>query len=120
MTTDRPKRKKHKIIAICLCVFFISYVSSYCILSALGTYCAAKSGNYRLNTGMAFFDIYIWTPRIGYAKLYRKSNGITTIHMDWVGLFYCPLILLDHKYVHKIRPIRIAPTKAESGTRKWD
>lgn len=102
---DQIKRKKTTLrkFTFCLLLFLVFYIGSYLVLSFLGSYYPAKSGNHRLDMGWSFFDIEVWHPKIGYAQLYRKIDGSLTIHADWVGVFYCPLILLDQKFVHRTR-----------------
>jgi hypothetical protein len=113
MCRKKTKSKKLKIFGFSIFVFLLLYVSSYCLLSFLGGYSTAKSGEYRLNTGLSFYDIEIWFPRFGYAQLFRTIDGKLTVHSDWVGLFYCPLILFDQKYIHKTRPFPTSVDKVQ-------
>lgn len=103
--TEQEKRKKMtlKKCSLYVLLFLILYIGSYSVLSYFGGYHLAKSGNRRLDMGWSFLDIKIWRPRIGHAQIYHKIDGNLTLHADWVGLFYCPLILLDQKYVHETK-----------------
>lgn len=102
MTRENKKRALKKCVFYVL-LFLIFYLSSYSILSFYGGYYPAKTGNYRLNMGWSLVDVEMWRPKIGYAQIYRKVNGNLTMHADWVGLIYCPLILFDQKYIHKTK-----------------
>lgn len=106
VTKAKPKKTMRKRLLLCgALLLLLLYVGSYCVLSALGGYSPAKTGNYRLNVGTAFFDIQLWFPRYGYAQLYTKIDGTRTVHADNIGLFYCPLIILDQQYIHKSKPL---------------
>ena len=82
-------------------IILVLYVGSYSALSFVGSYRSGISGNRRYTMGLAYPDIAVWCPKIGYAHLFRTINGGLTIRSDWMGLFYCPLILLDQKYIHE-------------------
>ena len=58
------------------------------------------SGYRRYTSGPALHDIAVWCPKMGYAHLFHTIDGSLTIRGDWIGLFYCPLVLFDQQYIH--------------------
>ncbi len=76
----------------------VIYVCSYLILSFTGGYIVSESGEHRIVVAMA--DVYIWLPYYGICRPFRNARGDHIIQYDLIGFFYCPLILLDQKYIH--------------------
>jgi len=87
------------------CAIVVLYVGSYAVLSFTGGWIVSISGEFRPIEGIAMTDILEWQPRYGYCRRIRNVSGGYRIDADPLGYVYCPLVLLDQRYVHRTMPL---------------
>lgn len=81
------------------------YVTSYMMLSHRGQYVYSQSGKLRFaGTGISMIDIMEWRAAgCWFQAGFINVDGEKSIRGNFLGYFYAPLILLDHKWVHKTK-----------------
>lgn len=99
----KNKAKKRRILCLISGAVLFIYVLSYCILSCHGEYVLGRSGKKRYAVGLAAPDIELWQPQYVYGQLFYAVHGRWTYRGNLMGVIYCPLVVIDQKYVHKTR-----------------
>ncbi len=92
-------RRHKKLFLIGGGMFLAAYLGLYVVNAAFGGYDPyyTSDGRRRYESGLLMHDCIMWQPRFGYYyNVYRH---------DFVGLVFCPLLRLDHRYIHKTHSI---------------
>ena len=83
-----------------LLAVLVFYVSSYCCLSACGSYQLTQSGRLRYGFGLSVSDLSIWQPTFLRWQRFSDTQAEETSRGNALGNFYCPMIILDRWLVH--------------------
>lgn len=102
--TPKTISRRRGWLLVCGMVLFV-YVAAYVVLSAFGGWGQTGSGKLRIRypdyVGFAIHDCFVWQPIIGDCQLFVNSSGENTLRGDAFGYMFCPLILLDQRFVHR-------------------
>ncbi len=107
--------RTRRIIGCCVLVMFLSYVGSYCVLSAMGGYYFDQTGEVRYSFGFAMSDIAMWHPKYAwYQADYSFVTGERRSRGNELGYFYAPLIRMDRRFIHKTHRLDELPSTRRS------
>jgi hypothetical protein len=94
-------KQAHLTFALNVLLVFFSYVGTYSVLSAYGTYRPRPSGEVRhAATGLATIDISLWCPSGTTWELRRSIKGDYVIDANLFGWAFLPLLWIDRECVH--------------------
>jgi hypothetical protein len=52
---------------------------------------------------MSITDVQEWQPKFVFGRIFRRIDNTLTYRGNFLGFLYAPLVIVDHKYVHKTR-----------------
>lgn len=94
----RPLHKKNLKLAVYIVT---AYVGCYVILSLFGRYVVTQSGVVRYQSGLSVSDVRQWQPPFAFCQRFRQVDKHWTLHANFLGYVFAPLILCDQAFVHR-------------------
>ena len=95
--------------------FIIFYIVSYSILSLFGSYYLSQTGERRYSLRLpedessvkplflSVTDVALWQPKFIRGRVFLTIKGKREYQANFLGYFYCPLVVIDQRYIHKTR-----------------
>lgn len=90
-----------------LLILLLIYVGSYVCLSSYGGYYFCQTGSLRYSSGLSVSDVSMWQPRFLYWQRLQNVSGESTSQGTVLGYYYCPLIMIDRRWVHCTRRLEV-------------